>query len=224
MQAGAETLEVRARLTGGSSSDAIYRMVASAIRARGIHGGRLVDVGCGKGALWSLLRDQFSSYWGMDAVRYGGFPSSGEFQQADFDRSEWPINANVADLVVSLETIEHVENPWAFMRGLARIAKPGAWLAVTTPNQLSWLSLSTLLVRRRFAAFPETYYPIHRTALLESDLRHAAEDCGLQDIDILYTHSGRIPKTAWHYPDVISNLFPRGLSDNLMVLGRKPRD
>lgn len=151
VQAGVESLETRARLTGGSSS----------------------------GALWPFLQHQFSSYCGIDAVRYDGFPSS-EFRQADFDRSDWSVDGNVADLVVSLETIEHVENPWAFMRGLARIVKPGAWLAVTTPNQLSWLSLATLIVRHRFSAFPDAYYPIHRTALLESDLRHAAEDCGLE--------------------------------------------
>lgn len=195
VQAGVESLETRARLTGGSSS----------------------------GALWPFLQHQFSSYCGIDAVRYDGFPSS-EFRQADFDRSDWSVDGNVADLVVSLETIEHVENPWAFMRGLARIVKPGAWLAVTTPNQLSWLSLATLIVRHRFSAFPDAYYPIHRTALLESDLRHAAEDCGLEEVVILYTRSGRIPKTAWHYPRAIADLFPRGLSDNLTVLARKPRD
>jgi SAM-dependent methyltransferase len=224
VQAGVESLETRARLTGGSSSDAIYRMVADAVGSRGIRGARLVDVGCGSGALWPFLQHQFSNYCGIDAVRYDGFPSSGEFRHADFDRSDWSVDANVADLVVSLETIEHVENPWAFMRGLARIAKPGAWLAVTTPNQLSWLSLATLIVRHRFSAFPDDYYPIHRTALLESDLRHAAEDCGLEEVVILYTRSGRIPKTAWHYPQAIADLFPRGLSDNLMVLGRKPCD
>ena len=192
MQAGVESLETRARLTGGSSSDAIYRMVADAVRSRGIRGARLVDVGCGSGALWPFLQQQFSSYCGIDAARYDGFPSSGDFRQADFDRSDWSVDANVADLVVSLETIEHVENPWAFMRGLVRIAKPGAWLAVTTPNQLSWLSLATLIVRHRFSAFPDAYYPIHRTALLESDLRHAAEDCGLEEVVILYTRSGSI--------------------------------
>src|SRR4029453_14716321 len=93
--------------------------------------------------LWAFLQPPFSSYCGIDAVRYDGSPSSGEFRQADFDRSDWSVDSNAADLVVSLETIEHVENPWAFMRGLARIVKPGAWLAPTTPNQLSWLSLAT---------------------------------------------------------------------------------
>jgi hypothetical protein len=117
VQAGVESLETRARLTGGPSSDAIYRMVAEAVRSRGIHSARLVDVGCGSGALWPFLQHQFSSYCGIDALRYDGFPSSGESRQADFDRSDWSVDANVADLVVSLETIEHVENPWAFMRG-----------------------------------------------------------------------------------------------------------
>jgi hypothetical protein len=102
--------------------------------------------------------------------------------------------------------------------------KPGAWLAVTTPNQLSRLSLATLIVRHRFSAFPDAYYPIHRIALMESDLRYAAEDCGLEEVVVLYTRSGRIPKTAWHYPRAIADLFPRGLSDNLIVLARKPRD
>ena len=49
VQAGVESLETRARLTGGSSSDAIYRMVGDAVRSRGIRGARLVDVGCGSG-------------------------------------------------------------------------------------------------------------------------------------------------------------------------------
>jgi hypothetical protein len=48
--------------------------------------------------------------------------------------------------------------------------KPGAWLAVTTPNQLSRLSLATLIVRHRFSAFPDAYYPIHRTLLLKTSV------------------------------------------------------
>ena len=50
-----DSLEARARLSLGSSNDAIYRMVADALNARGVSGGRLVDVGCGGGALWNVL-------------------------------------------------------------------------------------------------------------------------------------------------------------------------
>jgi 2-polyprenyl-3-methyl-5-hydroxy-6-metoxy-1,4-benzoquinol methylase len=216
-----DRLQARARQTLGSSHAAIYSMVADALRARRVCG-HVVDVGCGGGALWPVLRPQFSSYCGIDAVRYDGFPPDGEFRQADLDRDDWPIDAGVADLVVAIETIEHLENPWAFLRGLARIAKAGAWLVVTTPNQLSGLSLATLIAKQRFSAFPDAQYPAHRTALLHSDLRRLAGESRLEAVTVLYTLHGRIPLLPWHYPRAISRRFPRLLSDNLMLVGRKP--
>jgi 2-polyprenyl-3-methyl-5-hydroxy-6-metoxy-1,4-benzoquinol methylase len=45
-----------------------------------------------------------------------------------------------ADVVASVETIEHLENPRAFMRQLARVVKPGGVVIVSTPNQLSLLT------------------------------------------------------------------------------------
>ena len=219
-----ERLELRARQSLGSSSDAIYRMVASALRARGIAGGRVVDVGCGGGALWSLLREDFSTYCGVDVVRYDSFPPAHEFHLADLDRTEWPILLGQADLVAAVETIEHLENPWAFMRALVRIAKPGGWIVVTTPNQLSWLSLATLLAKRRFSAFQDSHFPTHRTALLESDLCRLAGENGLERVTVVYSEHGRVPLTASHYPRAIAGLFPRALSDNLMLIGKNPRD
>ena len=222
--AGDEGLERRARQSLGSSSDAIYRMVASALRARGIAGGHVVDVGCGGGALWPLLCEEFSTYCGVDAVRYENFPAAHEFHQADLDRAEWPIAPGQADLVVAVETIEHLENPWAFMRALVRIAKPGGWIVVTTPNLLSWLSLATLLAKRRFSAFQDSHFPTHRTALLESDLDRLAGENGLERVTVVYSGHGRVPLTPSHYPRAIARLFPRALSDNLMLIGKKPRD
>ena len=88
---------------------------------------------------------RFISYCGLDAVRYHGFPIDAEFRQLDLDAPQWPIAAGEADVVTAVETIEHLENPWAFMRALVEIAKPGGWVVVTTPNQLSALSLMTLV-------------------------------------------------------------------------------
>ena len=218
-----ERLERRARQSLGSSSDAIYAMVLAGLDARAAAGGRLVDIGCGGGALWRVLGHRFSSYRGVDAVRYDEFPPDVEFRHADLDRGNWPIGENDADVVVAVETIEHLENPWAFVRALVRIARPGGWVLVTTPNQLSLLSLATLIVKRRFSAFQDGHYPAHRTALLESDLRRVASECGLEDVDVAYSHHGRLPLTPWHYPTLLARWFPRALSDNLMLIGRKPR-
>lgn len=197
-------------------------MVDRALAARGVAGGRLVDVGCGSAGLWRLLAPRFTSYCGLDAVRYQGFPSDAEFCQIDLDRSPWPIAPREADVVAAVETIEHLENPWAFMRALVGLARPGGWVVVTTPNQLSVLSVVTLIAKGRFSAFQDAHYPAHRTALLEADLRRAAAECGLKSVDVVYSHVSRVPLTPWHYPAALAGWFPRALSDNLLLIGRKP--
>jgi 2-polyprenyl-3-methyl-5-hydroxy-6-metoxy-1,4-benzoquinol methylase len=217
-----DTVKTRAGLSLGSSSHTVHQMVADALASRSIAGGRLVDVGCGGGALWRVLGGRFDQYGGLDAVRYPTLPPDLEFRQVDLDATEWPVRDGDADVVTAVETIEHLENPWAFVRSLARIAKPGGWVVVTTPNQLSALSLLTLIVKRRFSAFQDSAYPAHRTALLESDLIRILAAAGLEQIAVAYSCRGRLPLTAAHIPATLARRMPRAVSDNLLVIGRKP--
>ena len=220
IDAPAAAVEVRARASLGSSKDAIYRTVEAALRERGASG-TLADIGCGAGHLWPRLQPMFARCIGIDAVRYGGLPVEIDFQQADLDRLPLPLADESADVVAAVETIEHLENPRALCRELYRIVRPGGWIVVTTPNQLSLLSLLTLVVKQRFSAFQDAAYPAHRTALLEVDLRRIAAECGLREIDVTYTASGRVPGTALHYPASLSRTFPRALSDNVLLIGRR---
>jgi 2-polyprenyl-3-methyl-5-hydroxy-6-metoxy-1,4-benzoquinol methylase len=215
-------LEARARQSLGASSDAIHTMVANAVARHNLAGARMVDVGCGHGRLRARLVDQFPLYRGLDAVSYAGFPEDGVFTQVDLDADRWPVEPESAELVASIETIEHLENPWSFMRQLAALTVPGGTVMVTTPNQLSVLSLLTLTTKRRFSAFQDAHYPAHRTALLESDLRRIAAASGLEVIEVAYSLEGRIPLTGAHYPPGIAQLWPRGLSDNVLLVARKP--
>jgi 2-polyprenyl-3-methyl-5-hydroxy-6-metoxy-1,4-benzoquinol methylase len=217
------SLEERCRQSGGSSSDAIHQMVDAALAARAARG-RLIDVGCGGGSLWRLLGSRFSSYCGLDAVRYDEFPPDLPFVRVNLDDPEWPVAERSGDVVAAVETIEHVENPWAFVRALVRMVKPGGFVLVTTPNQLSLLSLVTLAAKRRFSAFQDVHYPAHRTALLESDLRRIFAASGLEATAVEYSLHGRLPLTSWHYPSVLGRLFPSALSDNLLIIGRRSRD
>ena len=180
----------------------------------------LADVGCGGGNLWRELGASFSKCVGVDAVRYDDLPAGVDFIPADLDRVPLPLADQFADVVAAVEVVEHLENPRAFCRELARIAKPGGWIVVTTPNQLSLLSLLTLVVKQRFSAFQDVSYPAHITALLEADLRRIAAECGLEDVDVRYTGQGRIPGTGAHYPAAVSAAFPRLLSDNVVLIGR----
>jgi 2-polyprenyl-3-methyl-5-hydroxy-6-metoxy-1,4-benzoquinol methylase len=215
------SVESRARQSRGTSNEDILKMVLRAIEQRHLSGACIADVGCGQGDLSSYVRSRFARYVGIDAVRYEDFPEDGEFCRLDLDTGALPLADGSADVVAAIEVIEHLENPRDFIRKLVRLSKPGGWIIVTTPNQLSWLSLLTLVVKHRFQAFQDVHYPAHLTALLEIDLRRVAAEAGLAKIEIEYSHSGRIPGTARHYPKLLSRRFPRAFSENILVIGQK---
>ncbi len=221
MTTPAAAVDSRARRSGGTSGDHIYRAVAAAVSGKAV-GGRLLDVGCGTGVLWTYLRDQFAEYVGADAVRYDGFPSKHEFHLIDLDSGRVPVADAFADVVVAVEVIEHLENPRQFARELTRLTKPGGWLVVTTPNQLSLLSKLTLALFNEFNAFRAGSYPAHLTALLEVDLRRIASECGWVDVSVSFTGVGRIPGVASAWPRWLCRQAPRSLSDNILLLARKP--
>ena len=215
----AADVEQRARLSLGRSHQRIYGIVAEVLGTRDA-GGALADVGCGTGDLWPTLRGRFRTCIGVDAVRYEGLPPDVDFRAADLDAG-LPLPDASVDAAAAVEVIEHLENPRAFVRELARIVRPGGWVIVTTPNQLSALSLLTLVLKGRFSAFQDEAYPAHRTALLEIDLRRIMTDCGLRELAVAYTGLGRLPLSGWHYPRVIAQLAPRWLSDNVVIAGRR---
>ena len=217
----APSVEERALASAGRSNTAIYEMVADAFHTRDVRGERLIDVGCGHGAAWQYLKGRFSEYVGVDVVWYNDFPSDGTFVTADLDGGPVPVADATADAVVAVETIEHLENPRAFVRELVRLTKPGGWVVITTPNQLSLLSLLTLMTKGQFSHFQDGSYPAHITALLEVDLVRIATECGLANIGTDYSRQGRIVFTGRHYPRMVSRLFPRACSDNLVVVGQK---
>ena len=210
----------RARQSRGVSDHAIHRMVAAALRERGVRGD-VADIGAGEGRFRDVAADLCSSFVAVDVVRHHGLAPVVRFVRADLDREAIPLPDASADAVVAIETIEHLENPRALVRELARVVRRGGWVAVTTPNQLSLLSLASLILKGQFVAFQDGSYPAHRTALLEADLRRIAAECGLEQVDVRYTCRGRAPLTAVHYPAALAQLAPRTFSDNVILLGRR---
>lgn len=219
----------RAVESAGTSNEAVYRLVARALRKHRPKTETLVDVGCGRAELHGFLGGEVARYVGVDVLRHPGYPAELELVLVDLDSGRVPLEDALADAVVSAETIEHVENPRALMRELVRLTRPGGWVFVTTPNQLSAASLLCLLARGQFQYFQQGpgLYPAHITALLEIDLRRIAAECGLVDIEVMYSAAGRIPFSAHPWPERLGaahGFRGRAFSDNVLVCGRKPDD
>ena len=211
--------EEAARCSEGHSADAILAMVLRILESEGALG-TLLDVGCGRGDLFVRLPASIGSYTGVDLIRYEGFPvdARARFVGADLNQ-RLPLGDGVADVVVSIETIEHLENPRALFRELVRVARPGGLLVVTTPNQLSLLSKLCFLLKDRHAHFQAVHYPAHITALLPSDLVDIGAELKLEGGRVVYSDDGRMPGTAQHWPRPLRG---RLFSDNVAYVARKP--
>lgn len=217
----ADVLE-RARQSTGISFPSIFGMAVDVLRREGVRGATLVDVGCGRGALRRHVQPHCSRYIGLDILRWEDFPADAEFEQVDLETGRSGLPDATADVVVSLETIEHLENPRAVVRELARLARPGGLILVSTPNQLSLGSKLCLLLKNQHREFQAPSYPAHLTALLEIDLIRIATECGLAGAQIVYNAEGRVPLGPWRYPRFLCRMFPRALSDFVMLVATKP--
>jgi SAM-dependent methyltransferase len=212
--------EARAKLTAGSSNEAIYQMVLKALEPIA-KGGTIVDVGCGQGNLIPYVKNICDRYIGVDVVRYEEFPSDQEFKCVNLDSGKVNLPNSCAEIVCSVETIEHLENPRAFVRELSRLVKPKGIVIITTPNQLSLFSKLTLIFENQFYHFRDTpgCYPAHISALLEIDLVRIFTECELSDIQICYGSPSRIPLTSKHWAKSIFK--GQAFSDNLICMGAK---
>ena len=136
------SLEARARQSLGASNDAIHEMVADAVDRHDIKGARIVDVGCGHGSLRGALHHRSRNTGVSTPCATSDFPRKASSRASIWTTSTGRRSPPARIFVTAVETIEHLENPWAFVRHLAALAAPGGWVILTTPNQLSLLSRS----------------------------------------------------------------------------------
>jgi 2-polyprenyl-3-methyl-5-hydroxy-6-metoxy-1,4-benzoquinol methylase len=222
----AEKRMYAAQASGGTSSGPILGAASRLLTHCGAKG-ELLEFGAGTGDFLNhLLACGFPGRMtGTDLLpRPGLLPEEVAWIQADLNHPLGSVPDNSLDVIVSTEVIEHLENPRAVIREFWRMLKPGGKVILTTPNQESLRSLLALLFSGHYAAFQDSCYPAHITALLRKDLQRIFAEAGFQRLEFSYTDHGYIPKWTSRTFQQISAGFLHGrwFSDNLLLQASKP--
>jgi ubiquinone/menaquinone biosynthesis C-methylase UbiE len=177
-----------------------------------VKGKDVLDVACGTGVGTSYLHHAGArSVWGLDIdpqaiafarARYG----IASFAQCD--ATELCLPDGSVDVVVSFETIEHLQDHQKYIKECRRVLRPGGIFICSTPN--------TKLYGRRW----ENKYHVHELSTQEYQSLLASQFGEL----LLFSQSERV------YPLFLSRVYVArifdavGLKEALLeILGRKPK-
>ena len=79
---------------------------------------------------------------------------------ADLGRDTFPFPDKSVDVVVALEIIEHLENPWLFAREIHRVLKPDGMLILSFPMPWNLISRLLFLKKGKFENYG-SFHPQH---------------------------------------------------------------
>jgi len=161
-------------------------------------GVRSLDLGAGSGALAERLLRAGYQVTSADVANY--FELETEFVEIDFNDPNFDKRLPQGfGLITSVEVIEHLENPTAFLRSIARLLAPDGIAILTTPNIENVAARIKFFIGGKVRAMdvnaPEHITPIH----LDLFVRQVVPRTGLELVDHFVHPNGDFPLTGRRY-------------------------
>lgn len=154
---------------------------------RPLKGKRALDVGCGAGLLCEPLARLGAQVTGLDAApeNIAAAKAHAGPQGLDIDYHNEAIedfSGRDFDLVTSLEVIEHVDDPQAFVAGLAGAMADDGMMILSTPNRTALSNLMLVELAERTGQIPRGTHH-HEQFITPEELEKLLGEAGLQVID-----------------------------------------
>jgi SAM-dependent methyltransferase len=152
-----------------------------------------LDVGAGWGHLIKKLREVAPNIksQGCDYNPHHNEIGGLKIDHADLNNGGLPYKDSSFDLITCTEVLEHVENFRHAVREIARVARPGAHIVISTPNVLNFRSRWYFFTRGFYQYFDPLplnndpcFYPgeLHITPIPFFYLAHSLRNSGYTDI------------------------------------------
>ena len=150
-------------------------------------GKRAADVGCGAGLLAEPLARLGAAVTGIDAapenVAAARDHAAGQGLEIDYRCGGAEALDGRYDLVTSLEVIEHVADPAAFVAALAGAVAEGGLLILSTPNRTLWSRLLLVGLAEATGQIPKGTHDWDKF-ITPDELKPMVTVAGLEVVDV----------------------------------------
>jgi SAM-dependent methyltransferase len=204
---------------GASMEEIVRTVLAAASPERQL---RWLDVGCGRGDLLRVLRDEWqpAALSGVDAIDW---LADDLREDVDFrvQAAEDLAGHALADRVLLVEVIEHLESPWTALRSAARLVSPGGRIVVSTPNLATLRNRLELGLRGNLTSFRPDYQPHvspalpHVTARILAEEGFAVDPPAFAGADVISLSGGRV------WPERLRGRYPALTSVSVVLSARR---
>ena len=154
---------------------------------RPLEGKTALDVGCGAGLLAEPLARLGAEVTAVDAaaelIEAARAHAAGQGLDIDYRAAAVEEVEGQFDLVTSLEVIEHVAEPAAFVAALAGRLAPGGLMILSTPNATQWSRLVTIVLGEGTGLVPKGTHDFGKFIAPER-MRDLLGAAGLKCIDV----------------------------------------
>lgn len=139
--------------------------------------GMLIDVGAGNGELSSKIQKLGFQVKACDLYPENFEAEGIECKRVDLNKGLECYKSNSFDFIVASEVIEHLENPWLFVREVHRVLKSGGKFIITTPNPQSFVSRLKFLLTGKLPWFLSCDYESsrHKTPIFDFAFKRIIE-------------------------------------------------
>ncbi len=167
------------------------------------HKPKFLDWGCGEGALSQRLYDMGYEVVSVDMDKESFMAQGPKFYKIDFNQEAEVACfikkfAGVFDIVLAVEVIEHVQNPWDFIRKIKALCHERTQVIITTPNISSWWGRFWFFLTGDLWGYSKESWvdPGHINPLTEVEMRGILNENGFEYLQVLPV--GNLP-IIWAY-------------------------
>jgi 2-polyprenyl-6-hydroxyphenyl methylase/3-demethylubiquinone-9 3-methyltransferase len=152
-----------------------------------LQGRTALDVGCGAGLLAEPLARLGATVTGLDAsaelIAVAREHATAQGLTIDYRAGELAELEGQFDLLTCMEVIEHVADPAAFVRALAKRLAPDGLLILSTPNATGWSRLLMITVAEGIGQIPKGTHDFDKFIPPER-MKVLFADAGLKCLDV----------------------------------------